>query len=73
MTPTPIPATEYLLLVRDCAVYALLWLALLSPWLLLLRGGRQADEAALGWDRGRMERLRQYESSTLIGDSQCRP
>lgn len=49
--PTQIPATEYLPLVRDAVLFVLvlglLWLALLSPWLLLVRGSRQGDEAAL--------------------------
>ena len=54
MTPTPIPAIEWLEILAWLAAYAFL----LFCWLLLAKGAARRDAAALGLDAGRMKRLR---------------
>ena len=64
MTPTPIPAIEWLEILAWLAAYAFL----LFFWLLLAKGAARRDAAALGLDaerlgstqRGRVSRERQH-------------
>ncbi len=57
-TSTPIPATEYLPVVA----FVVGWLLAVGFFVLLVRGARRRDGAALSAEAGRMERLRRCDS-----------